>query len=106
MDTPQYDCHTSTAHGDQQGRVFHFEDMGDHDCLSVAETPNEPDDADASTADKHRVWIQTYLGSLPYVCESIDEMQAKLEDIVGKIAVCAHVKDWLTLNAWDSKLQL
>jgi len=104
MDTPQYGYHTS---GDnQQGQVFHFEEMGDHDCLSVAETPNEPGDADASTADKHRVLIQTYLSSLPYVCESIDEMQAKLEDIVGKIAVCAHVKDWVSLDAWDNKLQL
>lgn len=58
-----------------------------------------------SVYDKEKATLQTYLDSLPYECESIDAMQAKLEFIVGKLIVCAESKDWLVLTSWDAMLQ-
>lgn len=49
--------------------------------------------------------LQTYVNSVPYECESIEEMQAKLEDVVVKIMICAEAKNWLTLSTWDGVLQ-
>lgn len=48
---------------------------------------------------------QTYVNSLPYQCESYEEMQAKLEEIVGKIYICAKSRNWLQLTTWDGVLQ-
>lgn len=49
--------------------------------------------------------LQSYINSIPYQCESIEEMQAKLEYIVGRIVVCAQAKNWLVLSTWDGLLQ-
>lgn len=49
--------------------------------------------------------LQTYLDSLPYECESVEDMQAHLEYIVGKITTCAKSKNWLVLTTWDGALQ-
>ncbi len=55
--------------------------------------------------DKQFATLQTYLNSLPYQCESYDEMLAQLEHIAGKIAICAKSRNWLTLTTWDGVLQ-
>ncbi|KAG2062138.1 hypothetical protein BDR06DRAFT_978583 [Suillus hirtellus] len=57
------------------------------------------------TYEKQKATLQTYIDSLPYECESIDVMQAKLEYIVGKLIVCAKSKNWLVLTTWDAILQ-
>jgi proteasome activator subunit 4 len=49
--------------------------------------------------------LQTYLNSLPYECETVEEMQARLEEIVQKIYICARTKNWLVLGTWDGLLQ-
>jgi hypothetical protein len=75
----------------------------DEDAIPVSETPSES--GDLSGFEKQRASLQTYLDSLPYQCESVDEMQQKLEHIVGMIYVCAKAKNWLVLSTWDGMLQ-
>jgi proteasome activator subunit 4 len=75
----------------------------EEDHILVADTPSES--ADSCGIDKQRASLQTYLDSLPYQCESVDEMQQKLEHIVGMIYVCAKAKNWPVLSTWDGMLQ-
>ncbi|KAF8887975.1 hypothetical protein CPB84DRAFT_1684385 [Gymnopilus junonius] len=75
----------------------------DDDEFSVVDSPGEV--IDPSAYDKQRASLQTYLDSLPYECESIEDMQSRLEDIVEKIYICARSKNWLVLSTWDGMLQ-
>lgn len=54
---------------------------------------------------KQRASLQTYLSSLPYNAESEEDMQARLEFILGRIIICAEAKNWLVLATWDGVLQ-
>ncbi|KAI0094551.1 ARM repeat-containing protein [Irpex rosettiformis] len=76
--------------------------MDEDDGMSVLDSPIESDD---SSAEKSDAILQTYLDSLPYECESVNDMKAKLEYIVGKIAMCAKSRNWLVLTTWDGALQ-
>ncbi|KAF6766226.1 hypothetical protein DFP72DRAFT_838774 [Ephemerocybe angulata] len=49
--------------------------------------------------------IQTHLKSLPYECETPEQMQRALEDIVAKISIAAKAQNWLVLGSWDGLLQ-
>jgi proteasome activator subunit 4 len=65
-------------------------------------------DLDAlSSMDKQLASLKTYTNSLPYASsvESVEHMQAVLEQIVGKIYICAKTKNWLLLTSWDGMLQ-
>ncbi|KZW02117.1 ARM repeat-containing protein [Exidia glandulosa HHB12029] len=77
------------------------DDSLDHDSSppSGAETPKTTGD------NQLRASLKTYLDSLPYDAESPAEMDAKLDEIVQKLAVCAHARDWNSLTTWDSLLQ-
>ena len=75
----------------------------DDDEIDIADTPGEF--ADISAYDKQRASLQTYLDSLPYKCESVEEMQAQLEQIIEKIYICSRSKNWLLLSTWDGMLQ-
>lgn len=78
-------------------------DIMDDDDFSVVDSPGEV--IDPSAYDKQRLSLQTYLDSLPYECESVEDMQSRLEDIVEKIFICAKSKNWLVLSTWDGMLQ-
>lgn len=83
------------------------DDMDD-DEMSVPDSPLESGEMSprqAATSDRQRATLQSYLDSLPYECESVEDMQAQLEYIVGKIAICAKTKNWLVLTTWDGALQ-
>lgn len=83
------------------------DDMED-DELSVPDSPLESGEMSprqAATVDKQRANLQTYLDALPYQCESVEEMEVQLENIVGKIAVCVKSNNWLSLTTWDGALQ-
>ena len=84
----------------------YWSDMQDDD-ISVSETPIDSGTVtpERYSSEKQRNSFQTYVDSLPYECESIEEMQARLEFIVGKIFVCAQAKNWLVLTTWDGMLQ-
>src|ERR1700722_12447150 len=66
------------------------------------------DDADYSwegdTLETQITTLKTYLDHVPYPCESPQEMQAKLEEIIGKITVCAKSRNWSFLTQWDALL--
>jgi hypothetical protein len=81
-------------------------DMSD-DEISVSDGPGQDDSllSEQSVLEKQRAALQVYLNSVPYECESVEEMQTKLEEIVGKIMICAHAKNWLSLTTWDGMLQ-
>ena len=58
-----------------------------------------------ATIVKQRASLQTYLSSLPYNAESEEDMEARLEFILGRIIICAEAKNWLVLGTWDGVLQ-
>lgn len=74
-------------------------DRIDDDDLSVIDT------GDAAAYEKQIASLQTYLNALPYDCESVDDMQYRLEDILEKVYVCAKTKNWTVLTTWDGMLQ-
>ena len=78
----------------------------DEDDISVPDSPSSESGTPYPDAlEKQRASLQSYLNALPYKCESPEEMQAKLEHIVGRIAICAETKNWLVLTTWDGMLQ-
>jgi hypothetical protein len=79
----------------------HF-DMGDEDILSDATLDSDSEQTDM---EKQLASLKTYVNAVPYECESVEEMQSKLEKIVGKIFVCVKAKNWFALSTWDGLLQ-
>ena len=73
------------------------------DAFSPVSTPS--DLLQLSALDKQRESLQTYINSVPYECESIEQMQEKLNFIVDKIFVCVETRNWLVLTTWDGMLQ-
>ena len=72
----------------------------DSPVLDIADLPREQ-----AAIVKQRASLQTYLSSLPYNAESEEDMQARLEFILGRIIICAEAKNWLVLATWDGVLQ-
>jgi len=81
----------------------HRADMED-DSMSYLDTP-AGDYIDQSSYDKQKSYLETYVNSVPYECESIEYMHQRLEEIVGKIYICAKSQNWLALATWDGMLQ-
>jgi len=76
----------------------------DDDDLSIADdTPAEATDPNAY--EKQLASLQTYINALPYKCEPVEYMQAKLEEIIEKLFICAKSKNWAVLTTWDGILQ-
>ncbi|KAG6817600.1 hypothetical protein H0H87_006228 [Tephrocybe sp. NHM501043] len=88
------------------GVPAHFRPSGvsmEDDGFSITDTPIES--VSLSDHEKQLASLQTYLGSVPYATESVDEMHQKLEEIVGKIFIAAKTQNWLILSTWDGMLQ-
>ncbi|KAH8835430.1 hypothetical protein DL96DRAFT_1675460 [Flagelloscypha sp. PMI_526] len=49
--------------------------------------------------------IHSYTRTVPYPCETVEEMHKQLGKIVGKIFVCVASKNWPLLTTWDGSLQ-
>ena len=79
------------------------EDISTAPDSPTIETPNLS--REQATIVKQRASLQTYLSSLPYNAESEEDMQARLEFILGRIIICAEAKNWLVLATWDGVLQ-
>ncbi|KAJ3001612.1 hypothetical protein NUW54_g6317 [Trametes sanguinea] len=76
------------------------------DDVSVPDSPSsESGTLSPGSIEKQRASLQSYLNALPYECEAPEQMQAKLEHIVGRICICAETKNWLVLTTWDGMLQ-
>lgn len=68
-------------------------------------TPAGSEDYDNAEDAKQLKSLDTYLKSLPYECESTDEMQTKLQLIIEKIVICAKTSNWAAMIGWDTSLQ-
>jgi proteasome activator subunit 4 len=80
--------------------------MSDDDLTDYESAGEEEDvNLEQSAHERQLASLRTFVNSVPYECESVEEMQAKLEDIVGKLMICAEAKHWLTLSTWDGVLQ-
>lgn len=77
-------------------------DMEDDEASSLSST-QEGDEQ--SWLEEKRESLQTYLDSIPYECESPQEMQEKLEFIVGRLYIAAKAKNWQLVTSWDGLLQ-
>lgn len=75
----------------------------DDDEVSIFDTPDGA--PELSDIEKQRASLQSYLDALPYECESVENMQERLENIIGKMYICAKAKNWLLLSTWDGMLQ-
>ncbi|EFI28574.1 hypothetical protein CC1G_13601 [Coprinopsis cinerea okayama7 len=64
-----------------------------------------PADAASTSYERQLSSLKTYLDSLPYECETVEQFQEILEDIVGKICIAAEAKHWNMLTQWDGLLQ-
>ena len=78
----------------------------DDDDLSGLETPPEIDSPSVvqGQMEKQLESLKSYLDALPYECETPEEMQTKLEFIVGKIDVCVRSKNWSLIPNWSHLL--
>jgi proteasome activator subunit 4 len=72
-------------------------DLSTPDTPDVA-TPNLNEDSVAYDTKS----LETYLASVPYKCESIPEMHAKLRRIVERLIVCVKSRDWPNVHTCDS----
>jgi len=78
----------------------------DDDDFSGLETPPEIDSPSATQGqmEKQLESLKSYLDALPYKCETPEEMQTKLEFIIGKMDVCVRSKNWSLLPNWSHML--
>ncbi|OCH96671.1 ARM repeat-containing protein [Obba rivulosa] len=77
----------------------------DEEDISLPDSPTDSGSMSPSHYDKQRATLQTYLDHIPFECEPLEYMQAKLDHIVARIAICAESKNWLVLTTWDGMLQ-
>ncbi|THH18097.1 hypothetical protein EW146_g2829 [Bondarzewia mesenterica] len=90
-----------------QSSGFSVDAIMDDDTLSTPDTPVEAGfmSPNEVAMERQRASLLTYLSSVPYQCETPEEMQEKLEFIVGKLAVCIESKNWLVLATYNGALQ-
>ena len=81
-------------------------DKMDDDDFFGLETPPEIDSPSAAQGqmEKQLESLKSYLDALPYECETPEEMQTKLEFIIGKIDICVRSKNWSLLPNWSHML--
>ena len=81
-------------------------DKMDDDDFSGLETPQEADSPLAAQGqmEKQLESLKGYLDALPYECETPEEMQTKLEFIIGKIDVNVRSKNWSGVPSWSQML--
>ncbi|KAG8858716.1 hypothetical protein FRB96_004853 [Tulasnella sp. 330] len=59
---------------------------------------------DETDEEKQLRIMEGWTSSVPYVCESLEEMQQQLEVIVSKLLIAAESRHWEHLAAWDGAL--
>ena len=75
--------------------------MEDDDFL-----PSPFDDGEGAADDQSTqfAWYRTYWESVPYECESVEEMNAKLAQIIDKIYICSKSNQWHLISGWNNIL--
>lgn len=89
---------STDAHVDDLQSSTSIPGIMEEDDISFVEAPG---DNPQVTYEKQLEALQLYLKSLPYECETPEQMQRALESIVGKIYIAVKAKNWAALGAWD-----
>jgi len=55
--------------------------------------------------EKHLETLQTFTNSLPYECETPEQMQEALEGIIEKLYIAVNAKHWNMLSTWTGMLK-
>ena len=73
----------------------------------ASDTPSVLDDStdDGREEAKQLKSLESYVNSLPYTCETQEEMDVKLNLIVERLVICAKTANWAAMIGWDSSLQ-
>lgn len=81
-------------------------DKMEDDDFSGLETPQEADSSLAvqGQIEKQLESLKGYLDALPYECETPEEMQTKLEFIIGRIDLSVRSKNWSSVPSWAQLL--
>ncbi|TFK23084.1 ARM repeat-containing protein [Coprinopsis marcescibilis] len=74
----------------------------DDDDVSFIDLTGDPQ---LTAYERHLTSLRTYTDSLPYECETPEQMQEILESIVAKLYIAAETKNWQQFVAWDGCLQ-
>jgi len=87
--------------------TVNYDDDADIDeAMEDAGNTDTPlDTAEPSSFEKQKASLQTYVDSLPYPAESVEDMLKVLEGIVGKIYICAQTRNFNIICTWDGLLQ-
>ncbi|THH09871.1 hypothetical protein EW145_g1718 [Phellinidium pouzarii] len=73
-------------------------------CSPIEEVEGSPATSEEAAFAKQREALRTYIASVPYACESFEEMDAMLAHIVDKMYVCAKSNQTDLLWNWDGIL--
>jgi hypothetical protein len=96
-------------HGNQTVQVQIVIEANQDDIFTDPATPVTEEQSALSSEDhdlaKQRASLDSYLKSLPYACETEEQMHVHLEHIFGRIAVCVETKNWMVLTTWDGLLE-
>ena len=83
--------------------------MEDDDNLSTPVSPTEdlsgvPADSDSAQLARQLASLRSYIESVPYICESAEEMERKFANIVDMMYVSAKSDQVELLRGWDGVL--
>lgn len=84
---------------------FEFDLDDDADTFDAA-APNGRNEKkkDETDEEKQLRIMEGWTSSVPYACESPEEMRQQLEVIVSKLLIAAESRHWEHLVAWDGAL--
>ncbi|KAG8905939.1 hypothetical protein FRB99_007944 [Tulasnella sp. 403] len=79
-----------------------FELELEDDSLDVLE-PSDKASAKREETDEERQLrvLDGYITSLPYPCESVEEMKRELDNIIGKLFIAVESRQWNHVLVWD-----
>lgn len=74
--------------------------------VSASDTPGFDSSRENDDTEDYEIKsLETYLASMPYDCESIQIMHAKLKWVAGRLLICLKSKEWMAVNVYDQLVQ-
>lgn len=62
------------------------------------------DNSEEATFSKQLAYLRTFTDSVPFKCETPEEMEVKLAQIVDKLYICTKTDNARMLKAWDAMI--
>ena len=78
--------------------------MEEEDHSALDSPAPEAENSETTDLATQHASLKSYLGSVPYTCESEEEMHTKLQYIVSQLEICVKSGDWLSLCNYDTLL--